>query len=251
MSALILPPAHYGLPVERRPELVPAHVRAVPPCPPGGLAIWDAARPQWPDDLAHDFTKWMIATERISGDLWAEYLRIYRDDHPAGCRFLLSLYTGLDQAELAVLVATWWRDHADRHWIGEAIESVHHLAALGYEQWIVTGSPTDTMLPLLQLLPFVKVVGMDFEVDDDGRITGRLDGISCAGQGKADKVRSLAGDRPIAVAGGNGSLDAAMMELADQPWSIYPNGSFEEYSRERGWPVLRRPADFVEEAKLA
>ena len=34
-------------------------------------------------------------------------------------------------------------------------------------------------------------------------------------------------------------------------WSVYPNPTFHEQSVARGWQVLPRPADFVEEAKLA
>jgi phosphoserine phosphatase len=92
---------------------------------------------------------------------------------------------------------------------------------------------------------------MDFEFDDDDVITGRHAGISCADGGKADKVRALWGDGPIAFAAGNGSLDIAMMELADVKWSIYPNPKFEAFCTEQGWPILPRPADFVEEDKLA
>jgi hypothetical protein len=31
---------------------------------------------------------------------------------------------------------------------------------------------------------------------------------------------------------------------------VYPNPEFEAYSRAQGWPVLPRPADFVEEEKF-
>ncbi len=34
-------------------------------------------------------------------------------------------------------------------------------------------------------------------------------------------------------------------------WSVYPSPAFERFSREQGWQVLPRPADFVEELKLA
>jgi hypothetical protein len=54
----------------------------------------------------------------------------------------------------------------------------------------------------------------------------------------------------VRFAAGNGSLDGAMMALADVAWSVYPNPEFEVYSREQGWHLLRRPADFVEEEKF-
>ena len=114
-----------------------------------------------------------------------------------------------------------------------------------------TGSPTDTMLPLKELLPVHEIVGMDYELDENGVVTGRLAGISCADEGKAEKVRSL-WTGPIVFAAGNGSLDAAMLDLSEGPiWSVYPNPDFHRYSQTRGWHILPRPKDFVEEAKLA
>ena len=46
------------------------------------------------------------------------------------------------------------------------------------------------------------IVGMDFEVDARGILTGKHAGISCAGPGKAEKVRSL-WPGPIQFAAGN------------------------------------------------
>ena len=240
----------YDLPTTRRPELIPDFVAALRPCADGAITIWDADGTLWVDDVADDFTCWMIDQGHISGDRWQRYMEIYRDDHPAGCRFLLTLYTGLDATVLQELVERWWLEQAHRSWIDEVIEALYHLADRGYPVWVVSGTPTDFLLPLLHMLPADRIVGMDFELDEAGRITGRHSGISCADQGKADKVRSLAGDAPVRFAAGNGSLDGPMMEMAEVAWSVYPNPDFERYSRERGWTILPRPADFVEEAKF-
>ena len=55
-----------------------------------------------------------------------------------------------------------------------------------------------------------------------------------------------------------GVLGAGMMvyyllkvKAALTVWAVYPNPSFQTYAEAQGWPVLARPADFVEEAKLA
>jgi HAD superfamily phosphoserine phosphatase-like hydrolase len=240
----------HGLPTRRRPELVPEVVRRIPPNRDGALTIFDADGTLYTDDVADDFTTWMIDQGELPGDNWPTYMRIYRDDHPAGCRYLLSFYTGLTPAGLRQRLDHWWLHHARRNWIDEAVEAVFHLARLGYPIWLVSGTPTDLLLPLQRLLPVEQVVGMDFELDTDGRFTGRHAGISCAGEGKAEKLRSMVGDRPIRLAVGNGSLDGPMMELAEQAWSVYPNPEFAEYSRARGWPILPRPPDFAEEEKF-
>jgi phosphoserine phosphatase len=177
-------------------------------------------------------------------------MRIYRDDPPAGCRYLLTLYTGITPTHLAERLDDWWLHHADRRWIWEVVEALYLLAERGYPIWVVSGTPTDFLLPLKKMLPVAEVVGMDFELNDAGRITGRYAGISCAGEGKAEKLLSLVGDRPIRFCAGNGSLDGPMMRLADVVWSVYPNSSFTKYSRDQGWSILPRPPDFVEEEKF-
>lgn len=245
-------PAPLGLPA-RQPSLVPAAVRQLDPRGGGRLALFDADGTLFRDDVADDFTRWLMDTGRApQGELWDEYTQVYREDHAAGCRFLLRLYAGLPLRELQRLNRTWWTEHANRVWVVEALEAVYWLAEHDYEVWIVTGSPTDVMTPLPDVLPLSRVVGMDFELDADGVITGLVEGISCADEGKADKVLALAGGRPVAFAAGNGSLDEAMMALAgSHAWGVYPNEAFAQACARRGWPILARPADFVEEAKLA
>ena len=241
----------FNLP-ERQPDRVPAFVRALPADGHGQLALFDADGTLWRDDVADDFTKWMISEGYARhGDLWPEYLRIYRDDHPAGCRYLLKIYAGLPIDEFHRLNLLWWEQYAHRRWIPEVVESVYWLADHNYRVWLVTGSPTETMRPLEVALPLDALVGMDFELHD-GIITGELAGLSCTAEGKAHKVRSLAGDVPVAFSAGNGSLDAAMLAIAERAaWSVYPNADFLRVSEARGWHVLPRPDDFVEEAKLA
>jgi HAD superfamily phosphoserine phosphatase-like hydrolase len=245
-------PARYGLRPVRDPALVPDFVRRIAPCSPSRkeLAIFDADGTLWVADVADDFTQWMIAQGAIPGEQWPTYMRIYRDDPPTGCRFLLTFFRGMTLARLAERVDAYWLAAAQRQWIWEVVESLYHLADKGYPIWVVSGTPTDFLLPLVRMLPVEEVVGMDFEVDASGAITGRHAGISCAGEGKAEKVLSLVGERAIRFCAGNGSLDGPMMELAEVAWSVYPNPDFERHSRQRGWPVLPRPPDFVEEEKF-
>jgi HAD superfamily phosphoserine phosphatase-like hydrolase len=233
-----------------QPQLVPEFIHRIAPGDGRALAIFDADGTLWTDDVADDFTTWMIDEGKVPGERWRTYMRIYRDDPPAGCRYLLNFYTGLTPAELAREVDLWWRDHANRSWIREVVESLYLLAEREYPIWVVSGTPTDFLLPLKRMLPVEEVVGMDFELDDGGRITGRHSGISCAGEGKAEKLLSVIGERPVRFCAGNGSLDGPMMGLAEVAWSVYPNPDFARYSEQRGWPILPRPPDFVEEEKF-
>ena len=153
-------------------------------------------------------------------------------------------------AALADHVQHWWDHHAHRRWIHEVVESLHWVAARGYSVWVVSGTPTDFLLPLTRMLPVSEVVAMDFALDAQGRISGAVSGIPCAGEGKATKLRSLLHGRAVALCVGNGSLDGPMMELTTQAWAVYPNPAFAAVAQQHGWPILPRPPDFVEEEKF-
>jgi HAD superfamily phosphoserine phosphatase-like hydrolase len=206
------------------------------------LALFDADGTLWENDIADDCTIWMIGTGRVkTGRKWDEYKRIYAADAPAGCRYLLTFYEGMPIAELEEHVEAYWREFMKLDTIEEPVALLEHLAANEFEIWVVTGSPTDFLYPLEQRLPVDRIVGMDFEVDPGGVITGRHAGISCAGQGKADKVRSL-WPGPIQVAAGNARLDEAMLRLArDVAWAVHPHPDLERVARAEGWEVKPSP----------
>ncbi len=240
----------YGLTPNSRPDLAPAHIKELPTAQGETLAVFDADGTLWTDDVADDFTCWMIDQGHVDGERWKEYMRVYAADPPTGCEFLLRFYTGMTPAVLAQHVQSWWDHHAHRRWIPEVVEALHWVTERGYAAWIVSGTPTNFLLPLQKMLPVAQVVAMDFALDSAGCITGQVAGIPCAGDGKARKIQTLADGRKVALAVGNGSLDGPMMDLAAQAWSVYPNPDFAAYSQARGWPILPRPADFVEEEKF-
>ncbi len=206
------------------------------------LALFDADGTLWENDIADDFTIWMLGTERVKTGLqWPEYKKIYSLDAPAGCRYLLTFFKGLTQAELTQGVNDYWREFMRLDYIEEPVEVLRHLAEQRFEIWVVTGSPTDILFPLEQKLPVHRSVGMDFEVDAHGVLTGRHAGISCAGEGKAEKVKSL-WPHAIQFAAGNARLDEAMLRLArDVAWAVHPHPDLEKVAKAESWEIKRSP----------
>jgi len=222
---------------------VPDFIRDIPLRDEPRLALFDADGTLWENDIADDCTLWMIGTGRIragSAD-WARYRGIYAKDANEGCRHLLGFYRGLSLSDLTVHVETYWRDFMKLDYIPEPLEVLHELARRGFPIWVVTGSPTDLLFPLLKKLPVERIVGMDYELDARGIITGRHLGISCAGEGKAEKVKSL-WTGPIQFAAGNARLDEAMMRLArDVVWAVHPHPDLEKVARALGWEIKMSP----------
>jgi HAD superfamily phosphoserine phosphatase-like hydrolase len=225
---------------EGSPILLPDFVRRIQVKDEPRLALFDADGTLWENDIADDCTIWMIGTGRIqTGARWPEYKKIYAEDAPAGCRYLLSFYEGMSQADLTRHVNAYWDEFMKLDYIPEPVLVLQDLAAKGFKNWVVTGSPTDFLFPLLKRLPVDKIVGMDFEVDANGILTGRHDGISCAGPGKAEKVLSL-WDGPIQFAAGNAVLDEAMMRLArDVVWAVHPHPDLEKVAIHEGWEIKK------------
>ena len=219
---------------------LPAFVSRLPLRDEPRLALFDADGTLWDNDIADDCTLWMIATGRVqTAAKWDEYKRVFAADAPAGCRFLLEMYAGLSRADVLRHVDTYWREFMRLDYITETVEVLRHLAANGFRCWVVTGSPTDFVEPLRRQLPVERIVGMDFEVDARGILTGRHAGISCAAEGKAEKVRGL-WPGPIQFAAGNSLLDEAMLRLArDVAWVVHPHADLERLARAAGWEVKR------------
>ena len=219
--------------------MLPAFIDRIPLLEEPRLALFDADGTLWENDIADDCTIWMIGTGRIPGshEKWNEYKRIYAQDAPTGCEYLLTFYQGLSQAALTEHVNTYWREVMSLEYIEQPLEVLYYLAERQFRIWVITGSPTDLLFPLLDKLPVERIVGMDYEVDPHGVLTGRHAGISCAGAGKADKVRSLWSDA-IQFAAGNARLDEAMMRLArDVVWAVHPHPDLEKVARAEGWEI--------------
>ncbi len=100
-----------------------------------------------------------------------------------------------------------------------------------------------------QVGPFAADLGIDhvlctrFEVDEDGRMTGELDGPVLWGEGKAAAVRSFAAGHGVDLAESfgyaNGDEDIAFLESVGKPRPLNPGPRLAKAAEERGWPVRR------------
>jgi phosphatidylglycerophosphatase C len=86
----------------------------------------------------------------------------------------------------------------------------------GHELVIVSASPELYLVPIGRLLAFDAVLGTRLEVDDDGRLTGRLTGRNVRGAEKVARLRAHLGEGPLRLwAYGDSAGDRELLELAD------------------------------------
>ena len=234
--------------IDRNDDLVPQFIKEIKTDGPA-LAVFDADGVLWRKDVADDFAMWMMNQGHLHKELWPRYEAIYREDAPAGCRFMLELYKGMPEKELAAHVNRYWNEQ-ERDYNDFIIATMHWVKAQGFTTYVVSGTPTNILYPVLDILPVDKILGMDYEVGGDGIFTGKHTGISCAGIGKADKIEAFWKDR-VSIVIGNALLDADMLKLAkDAAWAVHPDDDLLKIANENNWHITDKPADFVEEDKF-
>ncbi|MTV26464.1 HAD-IB family hydrolase [Nitriliruptoraceae bacterium ZYF776] len=116
---------------------------------------------------------------------------------------------------------------------------MHHEA--GRETWIVSASPVELVEPLAKALGMTGAIATVSEVVD-GRYTGRLEGPFVYGEGKAEAIEKLAGERGydlrLSYSYSDSASDLPMMEMVGHPVAVNPDRPLENVAHQRGWPIV-------------
>lgn len=98
----------------------------------------------------------------------------------------------------------------------DAIQAWRNWRSQGALMVIVTASPEILVQPFARGLGADLLIGTRLEIDEDGRITGRLIGANCRGPEKVERLRQAFGaDITLAAAYGDTSGDRQMLQLAE------------------------------------
>lgn len=207
------------------------------------LALFSAEGTLWKVDLADECTLWMIGTGRlkVTSSQWMEYRRLSSGNPELGCRYRLSMFSGLSGVELVRSVASFWRDGVLPAFLETTIEVIRYLASVNFNVWVVTAAPTDLLIPLCDRLPVHRVVGSDFSLNQEGILTGHCSGACCVGLGRVKKIRTI-WRQPIQFVAGSALTDEAMMRLArDVAWAVHPHPALAAIARAERWEVRPSP----------
>ncbi|HEX3547050.1 MAG TPA: HAD-IB family hydrolase [Mycobacterium sp.] len=97
--------------------------------------------------------------------------------------------------------------------------------------------------PVARFLEITHVLCNHFELDDDGRLTGRIAKPVVWGRNKATVVQQFCEsndvDLPRSYFYADGDEDAALMVLVGHPRPVNPRSGLAAMAADRGWPVLR------------
>ncbi|OBF12366.1 HAD-IB family hydrolase/lysophospholipid acyltransferase family protein [Mycobacterium sp. ACS4331] len=97
--------------------------------------------------------------------------------------------------------------------------------------------------PVARFLGIPNTLTNQFELDDDGMLTGDIVRPILWGPGKANAVQKFAAERGIDLKDSyfyaDGNEDVALMYLVGNPRPTNPEGKMAAVARQRGWPILR------------
>ncbi len=113
----------------------------------------------------------------------------------------------------------------------------------GRATFIVSAAGNDLVSTLARVLGAEGGIGTRYEVDDEGRFTGRLDGPFVYGEGKVDAMRRFAEQHQIDLASSYAYSDSAsdlpMLRAVGNPVAVNPDPELAAVAAQEGWRVMR------------
>ena len=158
---------------------------------------------------------------------------------------MLQLTKGWDRAGVETLVRDVIIDVIDPYVYQEALDLMALHRSEGRAVYIVSSSPEEVVRPLARHFGIAGVLATRARIVD-GKYTGELE-FYCAGESKADAVRSLAErmgvDLAASYAYSDSIADLPMLEAVGHPVAVNPDKELRKQAEEREWDIrdFRRP----------
>jgi len=123
------------------------------------------------------------------------------------------------------------------------LEEVYSHQDAGHATFIVSAAGDNLVSALAHVLGADGGIGTRYEVDGEGRFTGRFDGPFVYGQGKVDAMRGFASEHGIDLAASYAYSDSAsdlpMLRAVGHPVAVNPDPELAAVAAEEGWEVMR------------
>jgi HAD superfamily hydrolase (TIGR01490 family) len=123
------------------------------------------------------------------------------------------------------------------------LREVHAHQDAGRPCFIVSAAGNDVVGSLAAVLGMEGGIGTRYEVDADGRFTGRLDGPFVYGPGKVTAMEAYAREHDIDLAASYAYSDSVsdlpMLRAVGNPVAVNPDPPLAAIAREEGWQTLR------------
>lgn len=184
-----------------------------------GIAVFDADKTLWGDDLGEAFFKWLIKNKKLvnmdyTQDIYSEYERKLAIDRQEGYAWIVSLMAGVPETELK----KWSADFFKHHFVHKIYQPQKQLIASlhkkGIPVWIVSASNRwiiEAGAAWLNI-PADHVIGIDLIIDK-GILTNAVKQPVTYKQGKILALQQHT-KLPILLASGDSVGDQQLLEQA-------------------------------------
>jgi HAD superfamily hydrolase (TIGR01490 family) len=153
---------------------------------------------------------------------------------------MLALTKGWDRDQVRQIVRETLLETIEPLIYNEALELMEAHRVAGDRVYLVSASPEEIVLPLVELLGVDGAICSVAEVDDDGRYTGRM-AFYAYGPDKAAAMAELAGrtgiDLTVSTAYSDSATDLPMLEAVGHPVVVNPDRALAKMAKERGWEI--------------
>lgn len=157
-------------------------------------------------------------------------------------RALLSL-VGKPEEEMRVRCESWFTTDVEGFIAEGGRRAVREHLERGDVCAIVTGASVYASTPLARRLAIPHVVSTVFDVDADGRFTGKVVRPICVGEGKLARAEAFARDLghrlEDAVFYTDSLSDLPLLDRVRDPVAVNPDPRLSRLARARGWRVER------------
>ena len=125
----------------------------------------------------------------------------------------------------------------------QMLDEVHMHQDAGRPTFIVSAAGNDMVSSLAQVLQMEGGIGTRYELDADGRFTGRLDGPFVYGPGKVEAMERFAAEHDIdlseSFAYSDSASDLPMLRAVGNAVVVNPDAELARIAAEEGWGSLR------------
>lgn len=125
----------------------------------------------------------------------------------------------------------------------QMLDEVHDHQDAGRATFIVSAAGVELVEMLAGVLGMEGGIGTRYEIDEQGRFTGELDGPFIYGEGKVVAMQRFADDHGIDLAESYAYSDAAsdlpMLRAVGNPVAVNPDEELARVARDEGWRVMR------------
>ncbi|MBQ0936928.1 histidinol-phosphatase [Ideonella paludis] len=216
------------------------------------LALFDLDGTLLPGDSDHAFGAFMVTLGWADADLWQRRNDEFYAQYQAG---------RLDLAEYIDFATSVWRDRspeeaaaAHARYMREVIEPMMHDSArqlvrqhlqAGHLCAMVTATNEFVTRPIAAAFELPHILAVNLKRDDQGRVTGAIEGVPTYQAGKIDRVEAWLAEQGLSLDSfddvvfySDSTNDLPLLERVRTPIATNPTPALAAIARERGWRIL-------------